>query len=56
MKSCWDEMIQCEFQNIEELKINEAHAASEAAVVPSLNEFLLNVLFNQVEVPVDFDL
>ena len=49
-------MIQCEFQNIEELKINEAHETSEAAVVPSLNEFLLNVSFNQIKVSVDFDL
>ena len=56
MKSCWDEMVQCEFQNIEELKADEAHEASEVTVVPSLNEFLLNVSSDQVEVPVDFDL
>ena len=55
MKSCWDEMIWCEFQNIEELKINEAYEASKAAVVLSLNEFLLNMSSDQVEVPVNFD-
>ena len=49
-------MIQCEFQNIEELKVNEAHETSETAVVPFLYEFLLNVSSDQVEVPVDFDL
>ena len=49
-------MIWCEFQNIEELKADEAHEASEVTVVPSLNEFLLNVSSDQVEVPVDFDL
>ena len=55
MESCWDEMVWCEFQNIEELEANEAHEASEVTVVPSLNEFLLNVSSNQVKVPVDFD-
>ena len=49
-------MIQQKFQNIKELKINEACETSEAAVVSSLNEFLLNVLSDQVEVPVDFNL
>ena len=49
-------MIQCEFQNIKELKVNEAHKTSETAVVPFLNEFLLNMSFNQIEVSVDFDL
>ena len=48
-------MIQCEFQNIEELKTDKADETSEAAVVPSLNKFLLNVLSDQVKVPVDFD-
>ena len=56
MKSHWDEMIQCEFQNIEELKANKAHKTSEAAVVPFLNKFLLNVSSNQIKVPVNFDL
>ena len=49
-------MIWCEFQNIEELKVNEACEASEATIVPSLDEFLLNVLSDQVKVSVDFDL
>ena len=48
-------MIQCEFQNIKEVEANKAYEASEAAVVPSLNQFLLNMLSDQVEVPVDFD-
>ena len=48
-------MIQCESQNIEELKVNEAHKASEAAVVLSLNKFLLNVSSDQVKVSVNFD-
>ena len=48
-------MIWCEFQNIEELKADEAHEASEVTVVPSLNEFLLNVSSDQVKVSVDFD-
>ena len=49
-------MIQCKFQNIEELKADKACEASEAAVMPFLNKFLLNVSSDQVEVPVDFDL
>ena len=48
-------MIQQEFQNIEELKINEACETSEAAVMSSLNKFLLNMSSDQVEVSVDFD-
>ena len=56
MESHWDEMVWCEFQNIEELEADEAHEASEVTVVPSLNEFLLNVSSDQVKVPVDFDL
>ena len=48
-------MIQCEFQNIKELKTDEAHKTSEAAAVSSLNEFLLNVLSDQVEVLSDFN-
>ena len=49
-------MIQQEFQNIEELRADEAHEASEAAAVSSLNEFLLNVSSIQVKISVDFDL
>ena len=49
------DIICCEFQNIEKLKTNEAARASEASTVPSLNEFLLNILSDQVEVPVNFD-
>ena len=56
IESCWEEMIQWEFQNIEELETNEAHEAFKAAVVSSLNEFLLNVSINQVKVSVNFDL
>ena len=49
-------MIQCEFQNIKELKADKAHETSKAAVMSSLNKFLLNVSSDQVKVPVDFDL
>ena len=49
-------MIQHEFQNIKELETDEACETSEAAVVPSLNEFLLNVSSDQVKVSVNFDL
>ena len=48
-------MIQCEFQNIKELEVNEACKTSEAAGVSSLNEFLLNVSSDQIKVPVDFN-
>ena len=48
-------MIQCKFQNIEKLKVNKAHETSEAAVVPSLNKFLLNMLFDQVEILIDLN-
>ena len=48
-------MIQCEFQNIKELEANEACETSETAVVPFLNEFLLNILSDQVKIPVNFD-
>ena len=43
------------FQNIKELKINEAHETSETANVSSLNESLLNMSSDQVKVSVDFD-
>ena len=56
IESYWEEMIQWEFQNIKELETDKAHEASKAAVVPSLNEFSLNMLSDQIEVPVDFDL
>ena len=48
-------MIQCEFQNIKELKINEAYETSEAADVSSLNKFLLNMLSDQMKISVNFD-
>ena len=49
-------MIQCEFQNIKELKANKAHKTSEAAAVLFLNKFLLNVLSDQMKVLMNFDL
>ena len=55
MKSYWEEIVQHELQNIEELKINEACEASKTTAVSFLNEFLLNMLSNQVEISVDFD-
>ena len=48
-------MVQQEFQNIEELEADEARQASEAAIVPSLNNFLLNVLSDQVKVLMEFN-
>ena len=48
-------MIQHELQNIKELKTDKACEASEATAVSFLNKFLLNVLFNQVKISVDFD-
>ena len=48
-------MIQCELQNIKELETNRACETSEAIIVSSLNEFLLNMLFNQVEISVNFN-
>ena len=55
MKSHWEEMVQQKLQNIEELKVNEVREASETATVSSLNDFLLNVLFNQVKVLMKFN-
>ena len=55
IKSCWEEMIQQKFQNIEELEADKAKQASEAAVMPSLNDFLLNVSFNQIKISIEFD-
>ena len=48
-------MIWCELQNIKELKADEACKTSEITAVPFLNEFLLNVLSNQVKVSVNFN-
>ena len=49
-------MIYHEFQNIKELKANKAYETSKTTSVSLLNEFLLNVSFNQIKVPVNFDL
>ena len=51
----WEEMVQREFQNIEELEADEAQESSEATTVPSLDDFLLNVSSDQVEMPMGFD-
>ena len=48
-------MIQCEFQNIEELKTNEACETSETAIVSSLNKFFLNMLSDQVKASDNFN-
>ena len=48
-------MIQQELQNIEELEINEAKQAFKTTAVSSLNDFLLNMLFNQVKVLMKFN-
>ena len=56
IKSCWEEIIWWKLQNIEELETNETKQASETVAVSSLNDFLLNMLFNQVKVLMKFDL
>ena len=48
-------MIHYEFQNIKKLETNKAVRASETSIVSSLNKFLLNVSFNQVEIFVNFN-
>ena len=48
-------MIQQKFQNIEELKADKAQKASETAIMSSLNNFLLNMLFNQIKVLIEFN-
>ena len=48
-------MIQQKFQNIEELEADKAQKASETAIVSSLNDFLLNMLFNQIKVLMKFN-
>ena len=48
-------MIQHKFQNIKELKANKAHKVSETVDMSFLNEFLLNMLFNQIKVLMKFD-
>ena len=40
---------------MKELKTNKTYETSEIAAVPSLNKFLLNILSDQVNVPVNFD-
>ena len=48
-------MIYYEFQNIKKHETDKAARASETSTVPSLNEFLLNISFNQVEISVNFN-
>ena len=48
-------MIWCEFQNIEKLEVDKAHKASKTATVSSLNEFLLNILSDQMKILMNFD-
>ena len=55
MKSCWEEMIWQKLQNIKELETNEAKQASKTATVLSLNNFLLNILSDQIKVLIKFD-
>ena len=55
IKTHWDEMVWWKLQNIKELEADEAHESSEAVAMPSLDNFLLNVLSDQVEMLVGFD-
>ena len=48
-------MIQQKLQNIEELKANKVKETFKTAAVPSLNNFLLNVSFNQIKVSLKFN-
>ena len=48
-------MVCHEFQNIEELKTDEAYKASETTAMPFLNKFLLNVSSNQVKMLMVFN-
>ena len=48
-------MIWWELQNIEELEINKVKQAFKTAAVSSLNDFLLNVSFNQIKVLMKFN-
>ena len=48
-------MIQQKLQNIKELKTNKAKQASETTVMSSLNEFLLNILSDQVKILMKFN-
>ena len=43
-------MIQCKFQNIEKLEADKAHKASKTVTVSFLNEFLLNILSDQMKI------
>ena len=48
-------MIQQKFQNIEKLKTDKAKETSDTVAVSSLNNFLLNILFNQIKVLMKFN-
>ena len=48
-------MIQQKFQNIEELEADKVQKASETAIMSSLDDFLLNVLSDQIEVLMKFN-
>ena len=48
-------MIQQKLQNIEELKIIKTTETSETVIMFSLNDFLLNMLSDQIKVLMKFD-
>ncbi len=51
IESRWENMMRRKFKNIEELEKNERHRTIES----SINDLLLNVDFEQLEIPSDFD-
>ena len=55
IESHWEEMIWQKFQNIKELEVNKSQKTSETAIMSSLNNFLLNVLSDQIEVLMKFN-
>jgi len=51
IESRWENMMRRKFKNIEELEKNERRQTTES----SINDLLLNVDFEQLEIPSDFD-
>ena len=57
LQKCLCQLSDQEVKNIKKLKEkNEAKHVSEAVSVPSLNEFLLNALSDQIKVLMNFNL
>ena len=48
-------MIWQKLQNIKELEINEVKQAFKTTIMSFLNNFLLNILFNQIKILMKFN-